>query len=204
MRTVAQALAVAREEHSRPSEDWTGYCQMFCRTVYGIEPGFGTAYKQWLGTPDRLRFPGGHPSQAPVGSLLCYKGSSAAGHIMLAAPPFRNGVTAAWSNDLVTWGKIDKVSRTAPITAWRQDYLGYILSINGHEIVLPTKREKDWLDMASEADVKKWLIEVLTQEPLVRVPPNDDNAFRGDPNKVSITDALTRDWRIGKDDLTKD
>jgi hypothetical protein len=124
------ALAYARAQHDRPTQDWEGYCQKFMRSCYGIPPLFTSAYAQWLGADPEDRHAGGSPSDAPLGSALVYKGTGPYGHIMLAARPFPNGVAAAWSNDLVHRGRIDKVARTAPVTAWRQGYLGYLTAVN--------------------------------------------------------------------------
>jgi hypothetical protein len=125
-----EALAYGRAQHEHPTEDWKGMCQRFTRKSYAIEFAlFGSAIAQWNGADPEDRHAGGHPSDAPVGSALCYAGGRF-GHIMPAARPFGNGVEAAWSNDLVHTGKIDKVARTAPITAWGHTYLGYLTAVN--------------------------------------------------------------------------
>lgn len=124
------ALDWMHAEHLDPSRSWAGLCQKDVRTSYGIGPLFGTAWLAWNGADPEDRHPGTNPSLAPLGSALYYKGSSAAGHVMLAARPFVTGVAAAWSNDLVTHGLIDKVARTAPTTAWRQRYLGFLTAVN--------------------------------------------------------------------------
>ena len=113
---------------------------MFVRMSYDIPPLFGTAYAQWLGADAEDRHPGGDPHDAPLGSALCYKGSSAAGHIMLAARKFTSGTGAAWSNDMVQYGEIDKVSRTSPVTSWNQRYLGYLTAVNDYDLRLKTSQ----------------------------------------------------------------
>jgi hypothetical protein len=134
-RTFDEALAFARAEHDRETEDWTGYCQRFVRTCYGIPSGFSSAWTQWLGADDEDRHPGGSPANAPVGSALCYKGSGPHGHIMLAARP-DGDEPGAWSNDLVRAGDIDWASRTAPTTKWGQGYLGYLIAVNHYDLQL--------------------------------------------------------------------
>jgi hypothetical protein len=129
-----QALLAAMHEHDHPSQNWKAYCQKFCRKVYEVPPLFSSAYTQWLGADPEDKHVGGHPDAAPVGALLCYKGSGKYGHIMVAANPFKSGTAGAWSNDLVRTGKIDKVSRTAPTTHWNQKYLGYLTAINHYDI----------------------------------------------------------------------
>lgn len=142
--SVGQALTFAQHQHSNPSRDWTGYCQMFCHDVYGVGGGYASAIAQWHGAPASHKHVGGDPDTAPVGSLLCFVRTNGTGfgHIMLAARDFPNGTAGAWSNDLVRTGKIDKVARTAPITEWGHKYLGYIWTVNGYEIELPQPKPK--------------------------------------------------------------
>lgn len=135
--TIHEALVYAQREWKHPSRDWHNDCQMFCRSCYGMGGGFASAYAQWEGAPAHLKVVGGNPNKAPVGALLCYKGSGKYGHIMLAKHPFPNGTAAAWSTDLWKNGKVGPVSRTAPITEWNQKYLGYIKTINGAAIPFP-------------------------------------------------------------------
>lgn len=136
-RSVAEALTYARAQAIRPTEDWTNYCQRFVRSCYGIPALFGSAWLQWLGADAEHKRVGGDPADAPVGAALCYKGSGPYGHIMLAAHPYGPDETpAAWSNDLVTYGRINKVRRTAPVTSWGQPYLGYLTAVNGYTLPL--------------------------------------------------------------------
>lgn len=138
--TWREALEVAQCEAANPSADWTGYCQKFVRTTYGIPALFSSAWTQWLGADAEDRHIGGDPADAPIGSALCYKGSGIYGHIVLAARPFENGTPAAWSNDLVRYGDIDKVSRTAATSAWGQTYLGYLTAVNDYDLQLKVTR----------------------------------------------------------------
>ena len=130
-RTFEQALAFARAESAHRSQDWHGYCQKFVRSAYNIPSLFGSAWAQWLGADDEDKHPGGDPADAPLGSALCYKGSSPFGHIDLAAREI-----GAWSNDLVRDGYIDWVPRTAPVTKWGQKYLGYLTAVNDYDLQL--------------------------------------------------------------------
>lgn len=131
-RTFDEALAFARAESADPTEDWTGYCQRFVRTAYGIPSLFGSAWAQWLGADPEDRHAGGDPSDAPAGSALCFKGAGPFGHIDLGA----RDEARAWSNDLVTVGDIDNVDRTAPTTKWGQRYLGYLTAVNDYDLQL--------------------------------------------------------------------
>jgi hypothetical protein len=134
--TVSQALAFLREEHRNPSKSWKGLCQELVRTALGQPYGkYGSAWKQWQNTPANRKHEGGNPAHAPVGAALCYKGAGPNGHIMIACHPFPNGTPAAWSNDLVKPGKVNKVPRTAPTKIWGQKYLGYITNVNDKDIV---------------------------------------------------------------------
>lgn len=146
-RNYKEALTYARGEHDHESRSWAGYCQMFVRTSYGIPSGFGSAWAQWLGADAEDKHAGGSPHDAPLGAALLYKGSSPYGHIMLAANDFPNDDCGAWSNDLVTTGKIDKVVREAPVTHWGQKYLGYLTAVNDYDLQLkvakPAKPKQD-------------------------------------------------------------
>lgn len=142
-RNYEEALGYARYCAAHPtmqaptkSGTWEGYCQVFVRTCYDVPALYGSAYAQWLGLDPEDRHVGGSPSDAPLGSALFFKGSNPSGHIDLAARPFKNGTAAAWSNDLVVFGQIDKVARTAPTTAWGQTYLGYGTAVNGYDLRL--------------------------------------------------------------------
>lgn len=115
---------------------WKGMCQKFVRSCYGIGGGFGSAYAQWLGMPKHAKHAGGNPDNAPLGAALFYKGRGKYGHVMLAKRPFHNGVSAAWSNDLVRVGYIDAASRHAPISQWGEAYLGYGTNLNGVDLDL--------------------------------------------------------------------
>ena len=141
-RALKERLAFARTEAQSPSKDWTGLCQQFVRMGAGAPPLFGSAWAQWLGADDEDKHVGGAPSDAPVGSAICYKGTGKYGHIVVAAVPFASGTPAAWSNDLVTYGEIDKVARTAATTHWGQAYLGYLTAINDYDLKFPVPKPK--------------------------------------------------------------
>jgi hypothetical protein len=130
-RTYEQALEFARHEHERESQDWDGMCQKFVRTCYSIPALFASAWAQWNGADPEDRHPGGKPADAPLGSALCFKGTSPFGHIMLAARD--NG---AWSNDVKRQGDIDWCTRSFPATHWHQNYLGYLTAVNDYDLQL--------------------------------------------------------------------
>lgn len=130
------ALSYARDQARHETDDWVNYCQKFVRSCYGIPALFSSAWTQWLGADAADKHPGGSPDDAPVGAALCYKGSGKFGHIMLAGRPFKSGTAAGWSNDLVAYGQISKVPRTAPTTQWGQGYLGYLTAVCGYDLRL--------------------------------------------------------------------
>lgn len=120
-----------------PSGNWGGYCQSDCRQSYGLPSLFGSAWSQWLGLDDEDRHTG-KIEDAPVGAPLFFRGGTY-GHVMLAANPFKDGRPGAWSNDLVQYGMIDKVARTAPVIHWGQQYVGWGSSLNGYDLELKAK-----------------------------------------------------------------
>lgn len=138
-RTTAQALEYAQHQHDHATEDWSGMCQRFVRSCYGIPPLFASAWAQWLGADDEDRHKGGDPRNAPTGSALCYKGTGTFGHIMLAA----RDAYGAWSNDLKRDGEIDFVARLAPTSQWGQGYLGYLTAVNDYDLRLPVPKPKE-------------------------------------------------------------
>lgn len=129
---AARNFYIGQSKH--PSQDWTNFCQMLARMAYGIPALYGSAFAQWLGADSK--HPHNDLSSAPVGSLLCTKGSNPAGHIFYASRPFASGTPAGWSNDLVVTGDVDKVSRQAPHDHWGHKNLGHILEVNEHELDL--------------------------------------------------------------------
>lgn len=143
---VPETLLYCRQQHAHlnpPPEygsDWHNDCQAFCHEAWGVtEGGFGSAYAQWLGLAPEDRHPTSDTSAAPPGALLFSKGSSPFGHIFIAAHPFASGVEAGWSTDLWQDGKVGKVARTAPHTAWGHTILGWGTSINGYRLDLTGK-----------------------------------------------------------------
>lgn len=120
------------------SPTWHNLCQAFCHEIYGLHTGGNaSAWIQWNATSPAHRHTTLNLDSAPVGSLLCTKGSSPFGHIFPAAHPFKDGTPGAWSTDLpVDNGHIGKVHRNAPILAWGHRPLGYITEINGFALDL--------------------------------------------------------------------
>jgi hypothetical protein len=135
-RTLPEALAFARSQRDHPTQNWHALCQSFVRQCWGIPALFSSAYAQWVGADEADKHRGGSPDDAPMGAALCFKGSNPFGHIDFAAHHFPSGNSAAFSNDLIRDGRIDKVHRSAPTTVWGQTYLGYLTAVNDHDLNL--------------------------------------------------------------------
>lgn len=182
LRDVEEALKYAQQQHASATQDWTGFCQKFVRSCYGIGPLFGSAWLQWLGADPEDRHVGGSPDDAPLGSALCYKGSGVFGHIDLAARAFKNDTSAAWSNDLVRWGDIDKVARTAPTSAWGQTYLGYLTAVNDVDLRLhekkPPKPKQDKPYKSVERAIEK--MQTALHTAIVQKDAADQKVFRAE------------------------
>jgi len=158
-RTVAEALDYAQAEHQNETQDWSGYCQRFVRSCYGIPALFGSAWAQWLGADEEDRHPGINPDDAPVGAALCFRGGTY-GHIMLAAHP-HGDIDRAWSNDLERDGDIDIVARNRPIWQWGQEYVGWLSAVNDYDLELNTgkpprpKQDKPYVRIAGAIEKLK-------------------------------------------------
>lgn len=134
-----EALEWSQRQAVHRSQDWTGYCQKYVRSAYGIPALFGSALAQWYGADAEDRHPGGAPTDAPIGAALCFR-SSPHGHIIYAARPFPSGTPGAWGTDMVRTGWGDKHPRTAPTTQWGQPYLGWLSAVNDYDLQLKEKK----------------------------------------------------------------
>lgn len=151
-RDYEEALLYLRQQahHLSPPPQygltWHNDCQALAHVEYGImEGGNGSAYAQWLNTSPANRHPGGDPADAPLGALLCSKGSGPFGHIWTAARQFRRTDTdGGWGPDMNPneFGGVSKFRRDAPMTVWGHTYLGYITEINGWELDLSHTKKK--------------------------------------------------------------
>lgn len=144
-RDFEQALAYLRDQarHMDPpakyGNDWHNDCQALAHVEYGVmEGGNPSAYAQWLATPAEHKHVGGDPAKAPLGALLCSKGSSPFGHIWTAARPFDSGTSGGMGPDMNphVFGGVSKFPRNAPMTVWGHRYLGWITEINGFSLDL--------------------------------------------------------------------
>lgn len=188
-RTVSQALAYAKDQRDHETYDWTGYCQKFVRSCYGLPGMFGSAWAQWLGADPEDRHVGGNILDAPVGAGLCFKGSGPYGHIMLAA---RND--GAWSNDLVTAGDINFVDRDRPTTKWGQEYLGWLSAINNYDLDLRTGKEPKPRQTKHYASVAKAInnMETAVENAVKRGDHKDARVLRAEMRDLKELYSLLR------------
>jgi hypothetical protein len=134
-RNAPEAIAWYAGQHEHPDKDYLALCLQFSRLGRGIPPQQPYAYAAWLAIDPDGKQVGGRPEDAPLGSFLFFKGpSSIFGHIMPKTRPFESHRAAAWSNDLVRAGKIDKVSVRGPIDRWGQSYLGHSWELHGYDM----------------------------------------------------------------------
>lgn len=135
MRTPEQAIEWARQQHYNPSQGWTGLCQMFVRSAYGLGGGFASASAQWRGAQHRHRTSDGN--KAPRGVAFCWTGGSRGfGHIVLSVG---NGL--CWSTDVVRTGHVDLVRINEITQRWGQHPEGWIEDVNGTRIWHPPVRQ---------------------------------------------------------------
>lgn len=145
-----EALAYLRGQaaHLNPplkyGANWHNDCQALAHVEYGVmEGGNPSAYAQWLATPAEHKHRGGDPDDAPLGALLCSKGSSPFGHIWTGGRPLGSGAPGGWGPDMNpgTFGGIAKFERSAPMDVWGHTYLGWISEINGFALDLTKARQ---------------------------------------------------------------
>lgn len=126
--TAVQALTRAAAEHNHRSQDWTGFCLKFVRTMVGIPAHYDDADSAWDGAVRRHAEYGSTP---PAGAAIFYRGGQH-GHVTLSA-----GGGMCWSTDLIRRGQVDKVPVNAPEAKWGYRYLGWTEDLNGHGLRLP-------------------------------------------------------------------
>lgn len=125
---------------STPTGNWGGWCLIDSRMSYNIPPLALSAWAAWLAADDDAKHPTTNFDDAPVGAALITKGTNPAGHIYIAAFPFKSGNSGAWSNDIVETGMLNKVHRDAPVGAWNHQRIGWMDEINGYDLRLKEKK----------------------------------------------------------------
>lgn len=137
-----EAARYAANQSVHPSQNWAGLCGMFTRSCLDIPARDPSAVAMFWGADPDSRHRTTDADDAPEGHPFCWAGGSEGfGHIDLPAWPFPSGNPGAWSNDLVTVGRINKVDRNAPTFTWHQKPLGYLDELNGYD--LKTRKPKD-------------------------------------------------------------
>lgn len=132
VRDTRDAIVWARSQITSRSQDWTGWCQKFVRSSFGVGGGFASAIAQWEGA----RYP--HwttdPNSAPRGAPVFWAGGKF-GHVALSLGDGRCISTDAkrrgWP-DIVT---IDSISRN-----WGYEFLGWTEDMNGVRVYTPPKK----------------------------------------------------------------
>lgn len=130
---ASTALANARGEHRRPSQDWTGYCLKFVRSAFGAPALGGDAHTAWHDAKDR------HPLERnpPAGVPLFFRGGDH-GHVVISRGRRRwipGARLRCWSTDFVRPGKVDRTTVEAiEASSWGMTYVGSTRDINGVEV----------------------------------------------------------------------
>jgi hypothetical protein len=124
----ARAVERARVEVAHPSQDWTGQCQKFVRTMFDVDPvpGFGSAREAWLHTDPADRHGGGRP----IPGVPCYFKIGKFWHAVIST-----GDGNCISTDIRRRGLPDEVALYAIVRAWGAQYLGWTETICGRRIV---------------------------------------------------------------------
>lgn len=118
-RSVAEAIAWAKNQVDNPLKSWDNLCLSFVAHAYGWSgSGKPMASTQWSDTPSSMRHEGDR--NPPPGALVFWKTSHEAGHVALY---LGNGMIA--SNDIHAQGKISIVPMDEIDQKWGAKYLGW-------------------------------------------------------------------------------
>lgn len=127
-----ETLDHANSEIAHRSRDWTGLCQMFCRSMPGCPGGFSSATAQWFGMPAEARHEGESFDAAPVGSMLFSLGdSNPHGHVQIKGREAAAFNVHAISTDSKRVGWPDHVDAVELTDLWKQRRLGWGENMNG-------------------------------------------------------------------------
>lgn len=101
MRTAAEVLGFCRKESAHESKNWTGRCQEFTRTAFGVGGLYPSATSAWLHTNKR------HTDRQPPPAVPVYwtGGSKGFGHAAVSA-----GDGFVFSTDFPRGGQVGRVS----------------------------------------------------------------------------------------------
>lgn len=174
--TPDKAISLARHQSNYGPVFRVGTCLKQVRTCYGVGSLYPDAATAWRHT----KFRGSGP--APRGAILWWTGGSDGhGHVALAT-----GDGYCWSTDIRRPGWFNKVPISEIHQKWGLTYVGWSYDINNVRVL-----EEDWFDMASKADLKDALREVLNEN-LVNVPTSDP--FYQKSKVTSVLTALKKIW----------
>lgn len=132
MRSPEEAIDWARAQVEKRSRDWTGYCQMFVRTSFGVGMGFSSAIAQWHGADKK--HPTSDPLKVPRGVPVFWEGGNY-GHVALSL-----GNGRCVSTDARRLGWPDVVTIDSITKAWGYKLVGWAEDMN-HTTVWVDKSE---------------------------------------------------------------
>lgn len=118
LRTYPAARLWAVGQVSNPSQNWSGLCQKFSRSVINAGAWGTSALNAWNAIPAAHKFSG-----VPRGGALAYFGNSQPGHVVFVDPA---NPAYCFSSDILRAGKIDRVPLKLITAKWGLRYLGWI------------------------------------------------------------------------------
>lgn len=126
MRGPKLALAWARDQIARPSQDWTQLCLAFTRQAYGLPPVHPSAKAAWEAAEHK--HPTTDASSIPFGVPVFWR----VGRYWHVAPSAGGGRVI--STDVRRRGKPDLVTIDSVSTAWGATLLGWTEDLNGSTV----------------------------------------------------------------------
>lgn len=129
MRAPKAALAWARDQIARPSQDWTQLCLAFTRTAYGLPPVYRSARAAWEAA--ELKHPTTDADSIPAGVPVFWK----IGEFWHVAPSAGGGLCI--STDVRRRGKPDLVAIDSVSSTWGATLLGWSEDLNGVTVWKP-------------------------------------------------------------------
>jgi len=161
-----KAAQWAQDQSAHGPKFGTGWCLLKCRTAFGVNVIVNNAALSWR-TNKRT-----HPTTDPLSipafvPVYWTGGSDGDGHIAISI-----GNGWCWSTDIKRNGYFDKVKIADIAKVWpKLRLVGWSEDLNG-VTVYEAAKEGDWLDMATENEVKALLKDALREW----VPTLLDNA----------------------------
>lgn len=127
VRSAPDAVTAARLEVRHPSQNWTGYCLKFVRTMRNVQLKYSDANESWAHSPVK------HYNNHPPKGVPFYYSVGTHGHVVMAD---ENGY--CFSTDVLREGKVDRISLGAPVNSWNAKGRGWSPYLNGKLVYLGT------------------------------------------------------------------